>query len=35
LYKKPDLAFKARRGAIHGFLISVVLTFLLILRTIL
>lgn len=28
LYKKPDLAFKARRGAIHGFILSIALTFL-------
>lgn len=28
LYKKPDLAFKARRGAIHGVILSIALTFL-------
>lgn len=27
LYKKPDAAFKARKGAIHGFLLNVTILF--------
>lgn len=27
LYKKPDLAFKARRGALHGFIVECILLF--------
>lgn len=26
LYRKPDLAFKARRGALHGFIIEIILS---------